>query len=124
VVCLPIYFPITEKLLVAAAENRCQSNVGRGEIMQLKMAILHSMARDDLKQIVDDLNLDGVDRRSVEAIRVALGRSRRLTLEDLLGRLRKDALQAMCEELGLPARGKRDVLVQRLLGNGKSLAAK
>ena len=92
--------------------------------MQLKMAILHAMARDDLKQIANDLNLDGVDRRSVEAIRVALGKSRRLTLECLLGRLRKDALQAMCEELGLPTTGKRAVLTQRLLGNEESLPAK
>lgn len=92
--------------------------------MQLKIAILHAMARDDLKQILDDLNLDGVDRRSADAIRVALGKSRRLTLECLLGRLHKDALQAICEELGLPATGKRDLLTQRLLGNGKPLPAK
>ena len=101
-----------------------QSDVGRGKTMQLKMAILHSMARDDLKQIVDDLDLDGVDRRSVEAIRVALGKSRRLSLEGLLGRLHNDALQMMCEELGLPATGRRAVLTQRLLGSGKSRAAK
>jgi hypothetical protein len=83
--------------------------------MQLKTAILHSLARDDLKRILDDLDLDGVDRRSVDAIRTALGRTRRLSLEDLLGYLRKDALRAICEELGMPGRGTRQELVQRLL---------
>jgi hypothetical protein len=83
--------------------------------MQLKTAILHSLAREALKQILDDLDLDGVDRRRVDAMRTALGRARRLSLEDLLGYLRKDALRAICEELGLPGRGTREALVQRLL---------
>lgn len=83
--------------------------------MQLKTAILHSLARDDLKQILDDLDMDGIDRRSVDAMRTALGRARRLSLEDLLGYLRKDALRAICEELGMPGRGRREELVQGLL---------
>jgi hypothetical protein len=92
--------------------------------MQLKTAILHSLARDDLKQILDDLDVDGVDRRSVDAMRTALGRARRLTLEGLVGYLRKDSLRAICEELGLPGRGRREELVQRLLaGDGTHGAA-
>ncbi len=73
--------------------------------MQLKTAILHSLARDDLKQILDDLDVDGVDRRSVDAMRTALGRAQRLSLEGLVGYLRKDSLRAICEELGLPGAG-------------------
>ena len=80
--------------------------------MQLKTAILHSLARDDLKQILDDL---GVDRRSVDDMRTALGRTRRLSLEGLVGYLRKDSLRAICEELGLAVSGTREALVQRLL---------
>ena len=83
--------------------------------MQLKTAILHSLARADLKQILDDLAMDGVDRRSMDAMRTALGRTRRLSLEGLLGYLRKDALRAICEELGIPGRGRRAELVQQLL---------
>ena len=41
----------------------------------LKRAILSVLARDDLKACVDDLELEGVDRRSAEAMRAALSRS-------------------------------------------------
>lgn len=34
----------------------------------LKKTILALLGRDDLKQIADDFEFDGVDRRSVEAI--------------------------------------------------------
>ena len=34
----------------------------------LRTAILVILSRDDLKYIVDDLELDGVDRRSAEGI--------------------------------------------------------
>jgi hypothetical protein len=83
--------------------------------MKLKTAILYSLARQDLKQILDDLDIDGVDRRSADAMRTALDRTRRLSLEGLLGYLGKDALRGICQELGIPARGSRAELVQRLL---------
>lgn len=86
--------------------------------MKLKPAILASLSRDDLKQIVDDLDFKGVDRRSVDDMRSALSRSRKVLPKDLLGRLRKDALQSVCEEMGLPTGGTRDTLVERLLLNG------
>ncbi len=87
--------------------------------MNLKTAILGSLARADLKQILDDLELEQVDRRSLEAMRTALALAPALTLEMLLDYLHKDALRAICEELGLPGRGKRQELVQRLAGPGQ-----
>jgi hypothetical protein len=68
--------------------------------MKLKTAILYSLARQDLKQILDDLDIDGVDRRSADAMRTALDRTRRLSLEGLLGYLGKDALRASARNWG------------------------
>jgi hypothetical protein len=83
--------------------------------MKLKPAILAAVSRDDLKEIVDHFDLDGVDRRSVEAMRSVLGQSRKITPDDLLGLLRKDSLQVVCQLVGLPTGGNRNALVQRLL---------
>lgn len=82
--------------------------------MKLKPAILAALSRDDLKQIVDQLSIEGIDRRSVEAMRSTLGRSRKLTPDDLLALLRKDSLQTVCQAVGLSASGNREALVQRL----------
>lgn len=43
--------------------------------MNLIAAVLSTLSRDDLKQIVDGLGIGSVDRRSVEGLRAALSRS-------------------------------------------------
>lgn len=86
--------------------------------MKLKPAILSTLTRDDLKRIVDDLEIDGVDRRSADAMRTAIKRARRAKLDDLLGYLKKGQLKEVCEALGVSAKRKRDDLVERLL-NGE-----
>ncbi len=83
--------------------------------MKLKPAILSVLDRDDLKHIVDDLEIDGVDRRSVEDMRVALSRARRAKAEDLLWYLQKGQIKEVCELVGVPDKGKRDELVERLV---------
>ena len=45
--------------------------------MRLKPGILSVLSRDGLKQIVDDLEIDDVDRRSVEGMRAAIATTRR-----------------------------------------------
>lgn len=85
----------------------------------LKPAILSVLSRDDLKVLIDDFEIEVIDRRSMEGMRSALARSRKATAEDLVGYLRKDELKAICEEMGLPVGGKRDELAHRLL-NGKN----
>jgi hypothetical protein len=60
--------------------------------MKLKSAILSVLGREDLKRVVDDLGLDGVDRHSVNAMWTAIAGSRRVGGEGLLGYLRKDGL--------------------------------
>lgn len=87
--------------------------------MQLKPAILSILGRDDLKHIVDDLEIDGVDRRSAEGMRAALSRARRANVEDLLWYMQKDRIKQVCELVGVSAKGKRDELVERLLGDQK-----
>ena len=87
--------------------------------MQLKPAILNILGRDDLKHIVVDLEIDGVDRRSVEGMRAALGRARRASAADLLWYMQKAQVKEVCELVGVSAKGKRDELVERLLnGHG------
>jgi len=76
--------------------------------MKLKPVILNALSRDDLKQIVDNFDFDGVDRRSVESMRSLLARSRRVSPDDLLGLLRKDSLQTVCQSVGLPVGGNRE----------------
>jgi len=81
----------------------------------LRTAILAILSRDDLKYIVDDLELDGVDRRSAEGMRTAVGQFEQASVGDLLGYLYKEQLKQVCEELGLPSEGRKDDLLDRLL---------
>ena len=82
--------------------------------MRLKTAILSVLSRDSLKRIVDRNEISHVDRRSVEIMRTALSRSRRVKTEDLLSRLRKDELKAVCEKVGVSIEGRREELIKRL----------
>jgi hypothetical protein len=83
--------------------------------MRLKPAILSVLNRDDLKHMVDDLEINGVDRRSVDGMRSALSRARRAKPEDLLGYLREDQIQEVCGVVGVSPKGKRDELIDRLV---------
>ncbi len=65
--------------------------------MSLKRTILSTLGRDDLKGIVDDLEIDGVDRRSADGMRTALSRSRKAKAEDLLSYVRKPGLKTVCD---------------------------
>lgn len=86
--------------------------------MTLKTTILDALSRDDLKQIVDDLGIDGVDRRSVEGMRQKLSRTRSVSPEDLLGYLRKDEIKAVCETVGVSCTGRKQDLIDRLVSEG------
>ncbi|MBI4703580.1 MAG: site-specific DNA-methyltransferase [Deltaproteobacteria bacterium] len=83
--------------------------------MKLKQAILSVMGRDALKTVVDELELDGVDRRSVEDMRGRLSRAHRATPEALLEHLGESEVKAVCDLVGIPANGRRAALVDALL---------
>lgn len=88
--------------------------------MKLKQAILNTLSRDDLKGLLDDLEIDGVDRRSVDAMRSKLSRSRSVLAEDLLGRLRKDEIKLVCESVGVATSGTKQAMIDRLMSNGSA----
>lgn len=91
--------------------------------MNPKPAILNALTRDDLKPIVDDLEIDGVDRRSADGMRAALRKARRANPENLLPYLRKEQIKEVCEVMGVSPKGKRDELVERLV-NGQGTKPK
>jgi hypothetical protein len=90
--------------------------------VKLKSVILSVLGRDVLKRIVDDAQLSDVDRRSVESMRTALSRSKRVGADDILRRMRKEEIKAACELVGVSGDGRRDQLVERL-GSGLESAA-
>ena len=89
-------------------------------LMRLKTAILSILDREDLKRLLDSLNLNGVDRRNVQAMKSALSDSRQASPEILLESLRKQDIQQVCDTLRLSRSGGRDELIRRLLSEGKT----
>lgn len=83
--------------------------------MNLKQAILRVMGRDVLKTAVNDLEIDDVDRRSVQKMCSRLSRARRATPEYLLEFLSEQDVKHVCEHLSISAIGRRRTLVSRLL---------
>jgi len=83
--------------------------------MKLKKVILSVMGRDTLKKVVHVLQIDGVDRRSVQAMRERLSRARRATPEVLLGFLSEAQVKETCELVGLSSVGRKKALVGKLL---------
>ncbi|HVA47273.1 MAG TPA: DNA methyltransferase [Pirellulales bacterium] len=83
--------------------------------MKLKHAILALLGREELKRIVDEFDLDGVDRRSVEDMRRGLSRARRATPAILLEYLGETEVKAVCEAVDVDSVGRRGQLIERLL---------
>lgn len=89
--------------------------------MKLKHAIIEIMDRDLLKAVCDDLEIDGIDRRSREDMAAAVSRARRAKPEELIEYLSEKQVKAVCELMRIEARGRRRALVERLL-NGTEAA--
>jgi adenine-specific DNA-methyltransferase len=83
--------------------------------MKLKQAILSVMGRDALKAAVDELDLDGVDRRSMEEMCARLSRVHRATPELLIEHLGETEVKVVCERVGIDPKGRRSALVESLL---------
>ncbi len=91
--------------------------------MKLKPAVLGVLGRDDLKAFVEMWEIDGVDKRSVEAMRAALSRSRRADVAVLLDAIREDAVKEVCDLVGVDRTGRKSVLVERLLAAADAAGA-
>lgn len=83
--------------------------------LKLKQAILQAMTRDEAKTVVLALDIDDVDRRSLEEMRTRLSRMRRATAELLLNHLAETRVKAVCEVVGVSSKGRKRALVLRLL---------
>jgi DNA modification methylase len=83
--------------------------------MELKQVILAIMDRDTLKTVVDDLEIKGVNRRSVEDMRDRVSHSRQATPEMLLAHLREKQVTVVCEQMDVSPKGRRKELMERLL---------
>lgn len=83
--------------------------------MKLKQAILSVMGRDALKAVIDKLEIDGVDRRSVEEMQARLSRTRRATPELLIEWLGESEVKYVCELLELDPKGRKNALIALLL---------
>jgi len=92
--------------------------------MNLKQAVLAIMGRDQLKAAIDQLDIEGVDRRSVEAMAATLSRSPRATPALLLGYLSEWEVKAVCSTLDLPSTGRRSALIENLLALDSSQKAR
>ncbi|HQN69843.1 MAG TPA: hypothetical protein PLW19_08355, partial [Anaerolineaceae bacterium] len=82
--------------------------------MKIKHDILAILDRDTLKRVIDDLEIEGVDLRSYEAMTDKLSRSHIATPDLLLDYLTEKQVKTVCEEIGVDATGRRNTLVKRL----------
>lgn len=89
---------------------------------QQHRAALLVLDRNRLSQLTEQLGLEVEDRRVTENHINALVRSRSVDFAGLLGQLKREELQAICDALGLDRGGReKEVLVQRILGHPEPL---
>lgn len=92
--------------------------------MKPKREILSVLNRDGLRRIVEDFELDGIDRRSAEEMRSALSRSRKFKPEILLDYLYEYQIKEVCEMCGLPTKGRRNQLINQILRESRKKKSK
>jgi len=85
--------------------------------MKLKHEILALMDRDLLRAVVDQLDVQDVDRRSRDDMTGTLSRSHRATPEILLEFLSETQIKVLCERVGLSPTGRRSALIELILGD-------
>lgn len=90
---------------------------------KIRRAALAILSRDTLTALSAHYSLNVADRRVAANHVDALVRSRNLDFGELLTRLSRDELKAICEELELPSDGRgKQLLIERILGAGTATA--
>jgi DNA modification methylase len=92
--------------------------------MKLKEAALSVMQRDELKAVVQDYEIGGVDLRSREEMADALRTAKRVRVDALLEYLDEQQVKDVCELIGISATGRRQALIERLIERRKSALAR
>jgi len=83
--------------------------------LNLKRQILSQMTRDQLKEVIEALDVTDVDKRSADAMRARLSRGHRATAAVLLERFSETEVKDLCDTLGVSSVGRRTALIARLL---------
>ncbi len=91
--------------------------------MPLKRQVLEELKRDELIAAVERFELPAADKRVRDLLIDALASSRKATLAELLGDLKRDRLKELCRALGLDDGGREKALIIERLG-GRSPAAR
>lgn len=87
---------------------------------QQRRAALQGLDRNRLSQLTEQFGLEVEDRRVLGNHVNALVRSRSVDFAEVLGQLKREELQAICDALGLDRGGReKEVLIRRILGFGE-----
>lgn len=88
-----------------------------------KRQALEALGLPRLRQLLDGLGLNAIDRRSAEAMRSALADGRRVSFEQLLRQLKHEELKGLGHGLGLEAgRSSKPALIDAILNLGADAA--
>jgi len=86
--------------------------------MKLKKAILEVMDTDLLRGVLYTLEIEAEDRRSRDSMITALSRSKHAPAEKLIEFIGEVQVKDVCKMVGVDSRGRRGVLIDRLLESG------
>lgn len=83
--------------------------------MKLKKYVIKTMNRNDLKRVVDSLDITTVDRRDRGSMAKSVGRRQDIDSKYLMRFLTETQVKEVCERLGLEPRGRKNALIKKLL---------
>jgi adenine-specific DNA-methyltransferase len=86
--------------------------------MKLKKAILEVMDTDLLRGVLYTLEIEAEDHRSRDSMITALSRSKHAPAEKLIEFIGEVQVKDVCKMVGVDSRGRRGVLIDRLLESG------